>query len=62
MAPPSSTAAEYVKQAADLMNVSIHPDYQAEVIKNIEQIQLLAQLVIDFPLPPTIEAAPIFQP
>ncbi len=34
----------------------------ASVVENFERIQAIAQPVLDFPLPDTLEAAPRFEP
>lgn len=50
----------------DLMSQVIHlpidPEHRPGVIANLERTATIAQVVMDFPLPDTIEAAPIFQP
>ena len=58
----SFDAATYVQQTAQLLNLSIPPEHMASVVENFERIQAVAQPVLDFPLPDTLEAAPRFEP
>ncbi|MFP5273762.1 DUF4089 domain-containing protein [Coleofasciculus sp.] len=53
---------EYVDRMAELIDLPIDPEYRPSVVDNITRIAAIAQLVNDFPLPDTIEAAPIFEP
>ncbi|MEO0378025.1 MAG: DUF4089 domain-containing protein [Cyanobacteria bacterium P01_A01_bin.17] len=61
---PSDTFAveAYVTQTAELLGLSIPPEQMERVIENFESIQAIAQPVLDFPLPDTLEAAPTFEP
>jgi hypothetical protein len=52
----------YVTQTAELLGLAIPPQQMASVVKNFEQIQAIAQPVLDFPLPDTLEVAPSFEP
>lgn len=58
----SFDAAAYVQQSAQLLNLSIPPEQMASVVENFERIQAIAQPVLDFPLPDSLEAAPRFEP
>ncbi len=58
----SFDAATYVQQSAQLLNLSIPPELISSVVENFERIQSIAQPVLDFPLPDTLEAAPRFEP
>lgn len=62
MPEPSFSADEWVTCAATLIGLPIAPEYRAGVVANFERIQDVAQLVLDFPLPETIETAPTFNP
>ncbi|MES1023678.1 DUF4089 domain-containing protein [Gloeocapsa sp. BRSZ] len=54
--------AEYVDRTAAILDLEIHPEYRDNVIANFERIRQIAQLVNEFVLPETVEAAPIFEP
>ncbi|NEQ51415.1 MAG: DUF4089 domain-containing protein [Leptolyngbya sp. SIO3F4] len=58
----SFDAATYVHQTAHLLNLSIPLEQMASVVENFERIQAIAQPVLDFPLPDTLESAPRFEP
>ncbi|UJB71916.1 DUF4089 domain-containing protein [Acaryochloris sp. 'Moss Beach'] len=47
---------------AKLLGLSIPPDQLPGVVESFEQIYSIAQPVLDFPLPDTLEAAPQFEP
>lgn len=47
---------------SQVINLPIDPDHRPGVIANLERTATIAQVVMDFPLPDTIETAPIFQP
>ena len=51
-----------VDQMAIVLNLPIAPDHRPGVIANLERTATIAQLVMDFPLPDQVEAAPTFQP
>ena len=53
---------EYVDRTSELINLPIKPEHRPGVVVNFERIAAIAQLVTEFPLPPEIEAAPVFQP
>ncbi|MEQ8972648.1 MAG: DUF4089 domain-containing protein [Coleofasciculus sp. C1-SOL-03] len=53
---------EYVDRMAELMDLPIDSDYRPGVVDNITRIVAIAQVVNEFPLPDTIEAAPVFEP
>ncbi|KAM3102953.1 DUF4089 domain-containing protein [Phormidesmis sp. 146-12] len=55
-------SAEYVDLMAAVVGLPLNPDYRSGVIANFERIQTIAQLVMEFPLPETVEAAPVFEP
>ncbi len=62
MTAPISNAAEYVDQAALAVGLPIPPEYHQGVVENFERIVIVAQLVMDVPLPEEIEIAPVFEP
>ncbi|MEB3882309.1 DUF4089 domain-containing protein [Lyngbya sp. CCY1209] len=53
---------EYVDRAAELIDLPLDPEHRPGVIENMEKIAEIAKLVTEFPLPDTIEPAPIFDP
>lgn len=52
----------YVESTAELIDLPLDPEYRPGVIANFEKIAEIAQLVLEFPLPTEIEAAPTFEP
>lgn len=62
MTEPIPGAAEYIDQAAAVVGIPIPPEYHQGVVENFERIQIVAQLVMDFPLPKDTEIAPVFEP
>ncbi|MCU0536356.1 MAG: DUF4089 domain-containing protein [Hydrococcus sp. Prado102] len=54
--------ANYVKQAAQLLDLPIAPEYLPGVVDNLTKMAAIAALVTEFNLPQEIEAAPIFEP
>lgn len=51
---------KYVELTAELINLPLQSEHFPGVVANMERIAAIAQLVIDFPLPPEIEPAPKF--
>lgn len=62
MSNESTDFAELVDQMAKLLDLPITSDYRPGVIANLERSATIAQLVLEFPIPDSIEAAPTFQP
>jgi len=60
--PENFDAAAYVDQASKLCGLTIAPDHYPGVVENMEALAQVADLVMEFPLPPDIEAAPAFNP
>jgi Protein of unknown function (DUF4089) len=54
--------AQLVDVTAALVDLPLRPEHRPGVMANFDRIVTLAQLVMDFPLPPEIGAAPIFEP
>ncbi len=52
----------YVEQVAQALQLPLHPDHRTGVIENFARILPIAKLVLDFPVPQTIEPAPTFNP
>ncbi len=61
MTDPTDSA-ECVDRIASLVGLPLNPDHRPGVVVNFERIQTIAQLVMEFPLPEEIEAAPVFEP
>jgi len=55
-------SAKCVDHIAALIGLPLDPEYRPGVATNFERLQAIAQLVMEFPLPDTIEAAPVFEP
>ena len=47
---------------ASLVGLEIAPAHRAGTLDNLQRIAALAALFMEFPLPPEIEAAPVFSP
>lgn len=62
MTEPIPNAAAYVEQTASIVGLPIPPEYYQGVVENFERITIVAQLVMDFPLPEETEIAPVFEP
>jgi hypothetical protein len=54
--------ARFVEAAAPLVDLSIKECYLEGVIAAFAGIVVLAELVTSFPLEPSLEPAPVFQP
>lgn len=52
----------YVDAASRLVGLPIRPEHRDEVISALAMIMAQAELVLEFPLPATIEPAPRFIP
>jgi hypothetical protein len=53
---------EYVDRTAELINLPLDPEYRPGVVVNFGRIAAIARLVTEFPLPPEVEVAPVFEP
>jgi hypothetical protein len=53
---------EYVDRTAELINLPLEPENRQGVVVNFERIAAIARLVTEFPLPPEVEVAPVFEP
>jgi hypothetical protein len=65
MMPPDTdrqAIAAYVEQMAAILDLPLPPDCRDGVIDNVQRTRAIAQLVLEFPLPPDIEVAPTFEP
>ncbi|NEP00831.1 MAG: DUF4089 domain-containing protein [Symploca sp. SIO2E9] len=52
---------EYVEQMAKVLDLPIASEYLPSVVDNFARVSTIASLVMEFPLPENVEAAPIFQ-
>lgn len=52
----------YVDQTTALLGLTVPPEIRPSVVKNFERVMAIAQPVLDFELPDTLEPAPIFEP
>ena len=53
---------EYVDRTAELINLPLDPEHRPGVVVNFQRIVAIVQLVTEFPLPPEVEVAPLFEP
>lgn len=53
---------ELVDLTAKLLELPLDPEHRPGVIANLSRTATIAQLVLEFPLPDEVEAAPVFQP
>lgn len=52
----------YVDEAARRVGLTIAPEHRPGVIQFTEALLASAELVMEFPLPDDVEAAPVFRP
>ncbi|MEL6382909.1 MAG: DUF4089 domain-containing protein [Cyanobacteria bacterium J06626_18] len=52
----------YVDQTASLLGLTIPPEIRPSVLENFERVIAIAQPVLDFELPDSLESAPTFEP
>jgi len=53
---------EYIDQTALMLDLPIAPEHKSGVLDNFARTAAIAQLVLEFSLPPEVEVAPVFQP
>ena len=51
----------YVDHAAPLVGLTLTPEQRGGVVRNLATTLAVAQLVLDFPLPDDVDAAPVFE-
>jgi hypothetical protein len=56
------TITAYVDQAARLVGLSLTPEQRDGVARNLAGTFAAARLVMEFPLPDDVDAAPVFHP
>jgi hypothetical protein len=54
--------AAYVDHAAPLMGLALTAEQREAVIRNLAVTMQVAALVMEFPLPDDVDAAPVFHP
>jgi hypothetical protein len=59
---PIPNAAAYVDQVAAAIGLPIPSEYRQSIVENFERIAIVAQQVMDVPLPEATEIAPVFEP
>lgn len=52
----------YVAQMSQLLRLSLPESIQPQVVENFIRVRAIAQPVLEFELPDTVEPAPTFQP
>ena len=62
MPEESINVEKYVEQTAQLIDLPLAPEYRPSVVENFTRIAAIATLVMEFPLPEEMEAAPVFEP
>jgi len=60
--PPKDDQTAYVEQTARLLGLNLPDQYRDSVIENFRDLNAIAQQVMEFPLPPHTEIAPVFKP
>lgn len=60
--PIANSDTVYVEQTADLLGLTLPDEYKDSVVENFSQLSAIAQQVMEFPLPPHTEIAPVFKP
>lgn len=53
---------DYVHATANLIDLPLNPDSVPSIVTHFARIEAIAALVLEFPLPDSIEAAPVFKP
>jgi hypothetical protein len=53
--------AAYLEVAAVMHDLPLDPSRRAAVIEQLERIEVLARSVLDFPIEPEVEPAPVFR-
>ena len=53
---------KYVDHAAAALGLTLDHEFRPGVVANFERTAAIAELVMSFELPDTVEAAPVFRP
>lgn len=62
MSQDTFDAEAYLEATAAAMNLTVAPEWKAAVLDNLVRSRQIAQAVLNFPLPDTIEPASVFKP
>jgi hypothetical protein len=62
MSQDTFDAEAYLEATAAVMNIAIAPDWKPAVLDNLIRSRQIAQAVLNFPLPDTVEPASVFKP
>ncbi|MCW0232272.1 MAG: DUF4089 domain-containing protein [Ferrovibrio sp.] len=62
MSQDAFDAEAYLEAAAAAMGLDIAPEWKPAVLDNLVRSRQIAQAVLSFPLPDTIEPASVFKP
>lgn len=62
MMEPKLDVSAFVDQMAAIVDLPLQAEHRPGVVANFERIHLVAQWVMEFPLPEEIEVAPTFEP
>jgi hypothetical protein len=55
-------AETYLEAVAAAMELTIAPEWKANVLDNLMRSRQIAQAVLDFPLPDVVDPASVFKP
>jgi len=58
----SFDADAFIDAAAPLLGLTIDPAHRPGVVQNLERIAGIARLLMDEPMPPEDQPAPVFEP
>lgn len=53
---------KYIEQMAQMLDLPLAPEHRPGVVENFARIAAIATLVTEFPIPETVEVAPVFEP
>ncbi|MCK8783489.1 DUF4089 domain-containing protein [Roseomonas sp. NAR14] len=59
--PPPFDPAAYVDAAAALLGLEVRPEWREGVVANLQATAAAARLMLEFPLPDELDAAPVFR-
>jgi hypothetical protein len=62
MSPSPKNISVHPRASAELINLPLDPEHRPGVVVNFQRIAAIARLVTEFPLPPEVEVAPVFEP
>jgi hypothetical protein len=62
MSQDAFDAEAYLEATAAAMNLVIAPEWKPAVLDNLIRSRQIAQAVLNFPLPDTVEPASVFKP